>query len=399
MKNLQALHGVAVRSTLSCNGRLELRRRRYQNDAGVTDTPVDEWIDLAACGVSLAVREMCCRIATDSGSFARAAANLDRLAQVRLSDEKLRQLAESEGRAVLAWHEQEQLEFDFDARKCLTDRTSDGSIKSRVYLGIDGFMLPLVTDAEMGKRFEKAVVRRKTLKRTKGVHREKLRRRAGADQRYKEMKLVTIYDQEKTRRLVRATRSGVKQAGKLIREMSADVKLKQAQEVLAVTDGADWSANLVTANLPARTTVILDYFHASQHVHQARRTVFGEEDVDGNQWADQLLEALSNGKWESGWELLVQTRSKSRSQAKRKSLDDLMRYLIERREKVDYASFRAAGYDVGSGPTESMCKSLSRRMKGIGMRWTGKNAESMVALETLHQSNLWPNYWSTRLAA
>jgi hypothetical protein len=390
---------VAVRSTLSCNGRLELGRRRYESDGGGTDAPVDELIDLAACGVSLAVREMCCRIATDSGSFARAAANLDRLAQVRLSDEKLRQLAESEGRAVLAWHEDEQLEFDFDARKCLTNQTSDGSIKSRVYIGIDGFMLPMVSDTEMGKRFDKAVARRKTRKRKKGVRREKLKRRAGADQRYKEMKLVTIYDQDKTRRLVRATKSGVKQAGRLIREMSADVKVRQAQEVLAVTDGAEWIANLIEANMPARTTVILDYFHASQHVHQTRRTVFGEEDADGNAWADRLLGAVSYGTWDGAWELLVQTRSRVRSPIKRKSLDDLMRYLIERREKVDYASFRAAGYDVGSGPTESMCKSLSRRMKGIGMRWTGRNAESMVALESLHQSNLWPNYWSTRLAA
>jgi hypothetical protein len=360
---------------------------------------VDELIDLAASGVSLAVREMCCRIATDSGSFARAAANLDRLAQLRLSDEKLRQLAESEGRAVLAWHEDEQLEFDFDARQCLTSVTGDGSIKSRVYVGIDGFMLPMVTDGEMGKRFDKAVVRRQTLQRRQGVRREKLKRRAGADQRYKEMKMVTIYDQDKTRRLVRATRSGVKQVGRLIRQMSADVKLRQAQEVAAVTDGAEWIANLVQANLPARTTKILDYFHASQHVHETRRTVFGEEDAAGNQWADGLLGALSKGTWESAWELLVQTRGRIRSKSKRKSLDDLMGYLIERRAKVAYASFRAAGYDVGSGPTESMCKSLSRRMKGIGMRWTSKNAESMIGLESLHQSNLWPAYWSTRLAA
>ena len=388
-----------MRSMLSCNGWVEVRRRRHENGQGTIETPVDELIDLAACGVSLAVREMCCRIAMDSGSFVRAAANLDRLAQLKLSDEKLRQLTESEGRAVLAWHEHEQLEFDFDARKCLTTQTSDGSIKSRVYVGIDGFMLPMVTDGEMGKRFEKAVERRKTLKRRKGVRRGKLKRRAGADQRYKEMKLVTIYDQDKTRRLVRATRSGVKQAGRLIRDMSADVKLRQAQEVAAVTDGAEWIANLVQANLPAETTVILDYFHASQHVHQTRRTVFGEENADGNQWADQLLGEISGGGWDRAWELLVQTRSRSRSKLRRKSLDDLMRYLIERREKVDYASFRAAGYDVGSGPTESMCKSLSRRMKGIGMRWTGRNAESMVALESLHQSGLWPNYWSTRLAA
>ena len=321
-------------------------------------------------------------------SFVRAVANLDRLAQVKLSDEKMRQLAESEGQAVLRWHEQEQLEFDFDARRCLTNQTGDGTIKSRVYVGIDGFMLPMVTDAEMDKRFQKAVARRKRLKRKKGVRRDQLKRRAGADQRYKEMKLVTIYDQDKTQRLVRATKSGVKQAGRLLREMSADVKLQTAEEVVAVTDGADWIANLIESSLPARTTAILDFFHASQHVHQTRRTVFGEENVLGNQWADRLLEAMSKGSWEEAWELMVQTRSRLRSKAKRKSLDDLMRYLIERREKVDYASFRAAGYDVGSGPTESMCKSLSRRMKGIGMRWTGKNAEAMVALESLHQSNL-----------
>lgn len=358
-------------------------------------------MDLAACGASLAVREMCCRIATDSGSFARAAANLDRLAQLKLSDEKLRQLAESEGRAVLAWHEHEQLEFDFDAGRCLTTQTSDGSVKSRVYVGIDGFMLPMVTDGEMSKRFEKAVRRRRGLKRRKGVRRGTLKRRAGADQRYKEMKLVTMYDQAKAHRLVRATRSGVKRAGRLIREMSADVKLRQAQEVVALTDGAEWIANLVEANLPVNTTAILDYFHVSQHMHQTRRTVFGEANAEGNQWTDQLLSDLGGGGagWDRVWDTLVQTRSRSRSKVKRKSLDDLMRYLIERRSKVNYASFRAAGYDVGSGPTESMCKSLSRRMKGIGMRWTGKNAESMVALESLQQSGLWPNYWSTRLAA
>ncbi len=360
---------------------------------------MDELIDLASSGVSLAVREMCCRIATDSGSFTRAAANLSRLAQLKLSDEKLRQLAEAEGRCVLKWQEQEQLELDFEAGACLTDKTSDGSITSRIYVGIDGFMLPMVTDAERGKRFDRAKARRKTLKRKSGVVRPKLVRRRGADQRYKEMKLVTIYDQEKNHRLVRATRSGVKQAGALVRQMSEDVKLKGARQIVAVTDGAEWIAKLIDTHLPANATAILDYFHASQHVHQTRRTLFGEASADGNGWAERLLVTLSNEPFARVWQLLIETRSKHRSKGKRRALDDLMRYLIERREKVDYASFHAAGFDVGSGPTESMCKSLSRRMKGIGMRWSPRNAESMVALEALQQSNRWPTYWSTRLAA
>lgn len=360
---------------------------------------MDELIDVAAAGVSLAVREMCCRLATDSGSFARAAGNLQRLAQVQLSDEKLRQLAESEGRAVLAWQEHEQLEFDFDARRSLTTQTSDGRPRSRVYAGIDGFLLPMITDAEMERRQQKAKLRRQTLPRRKGVRRARLVRHVGADQRYKEMKLLTIYDQDKSHRRVRATRGGVKQAGRILRAMSEDVKLAAAQQVLAVSDGAEWIARLIEGNLPRQTIAILDFYHASQHVHQTRRVVFGEEDATGQAWAEQVLQSLSHEPWETCWERLIATRSKLRSRSKRKSIDDLMRYLLQRKEKVDYASFHAAGYDVGSGPTESMCKSLSRRMKGIGMRWHGRNAESMVALEAMHQSALWSQYWSTRLAA
>ncbi|MDQ3333442.1 MAG: hypothetical protein M3552_22825 [Planctomycetota bacterium] len=388
-----------MRSTLSGLGRVELRRRRFELPDGTTDVCVDDLVDLSAAGVSLAAREMCCRAAVDAGSFARAASNLDRLAGLRLSDEKLRQVVESEGRAVLAWQDDGQMELDFDAGTWATDQTPDGKGTSRAYVGIDGFMLPVVSDVEAGRRFERAVARRKTLKRRKGVRRPTLRRRAGADQRYKEMKLVTIYNQDKDRRLARVTRHGAQKASQMLRQMAGDVRLRRADQMAAVTDGAEWIAKLIDAHLPRDATVILDYYHASQHVHQARRAAFGESSADGQAWAGRLLEQLLTRPFDEVWQTLVETRAPLRAKAKRQALDDLMRYLGERRAKVHYAAFHAAGLDIGSGPTESMCKSLSRRMKGIGMRWTPANAESMVALEALHQSQLWSAYWSTRLAA
>lgn len=378
---------------------MELRRRRFENPDGTTDAAVDQLIDLAQCGVSLAAREMCCRVAIDSGSFARAAGNLARLAGLTLSDEKLRQVVESEGRSALAWQDQGQMELDFDAGRWATDATPGQKPLSRAYVGIDGFLLPVVGDAEVQKRFEKARTRRKGLKRRRGVRRPKLVRRRGADQRYKEMKLVTIYDQDKEHRLARATRRGAGRAGRMLRQMRDDVHLRRADQVAAVTDGAEWIARLVEDNLPKQTTAILDYYHASQHVHQARRAVFGESNPDGQAWAGRVLGRLSGGPFETLWQTLADTRSKLRAPAKRKAVDDLMRYLNRRQQKVDYPAFRAAGLDIGSGPTESMCKSLGRRMKGIGMRWTPRNAEAVVALEALHQSDLWSTYWSTRLAA
>lgn len=381
---------------------MELRRQRFQNPDGTTQTAVDALIDLAACGVSLAAREMCCRVALDCGSFQRAAGTLKRLAELTLSDEKLRQIVESEGRVVLTWQDQGQLELDFDAGQWMTDApcgAKDARSLSRAYVGIDGFLLPMVSDAEMAKRFGKVRQRRKGLKRRRGLRRPRLQRRRGADQRYKEMKLVTIYDQDREHRLSRVTRGGVNQAAGMLRQMRDDVHLRRADQIAAITDGAEWIAHLVEANLPGRTTVILDYYHASQHVHQARREIFGQSSPDGLAWAQQVLKQLLEGSFQDLWQMLAQTRCRFRASAKRKAVQDLLGYLIPRQQKVNYPAFGAAGLDIGSGPTESMCKSLSRRMKGIGMRWTARNAESLTALEALHQSNLWPNYWSTRLAA
>jgi hypothetical protein len=185
----------------------------------------------------------------------------------------------------------------------------------------------------------------------------------------------------------------------VLRQMARDVHLCRARQTIAVTDGAEWIARLVEQNLPKQTTAILDFYHAAEHVHQARRIVFGAGDEAGRTWAEELIGALLNAPWESWWERPVSTRARLRSPAKRVALDGLMQYLLTRRRKVDYARFRAMGLKIGSGTTESSCKSHARRLKGIGMRWTAANAEAMTGLEALYQSELWSTYWRHRLNA
>ena len=375
-----------------------MRRRRYQNPAGGTDAPVDDRIDLAHQSVSWAVREMCCRIGIDSASFARAAANLDRVGQRKLSDQTLRQVVESEGRAVLAWQDHEQLELDFDAGGGTTTATADGRAMTRLYVGIDGFMLPMITDAEVGKRFEKAKGRRRRLKPKRGVRRLPLVRGRGANQRYKEFKRVTMDDQDQRHPLMRVTRHGPDRAGKMLRGMAEEVRLHRVQQVVAVTEGAEWIAGLIDRNLPkAKTTALLDFYHAAEPVHPTRRIVYGEENPQGQPWAKGLIDAMVERPFESGWDERLEERRRVRSPAQRKSLDGLMHDLLTRREKMDSVGCKSRGLPIGSGPTESGCKSASRRLKGPGMRWTGSNAEAMVGLESLHQSNLWSTYWQSRL--
>jgi len=61
---------------------------------------------------------------------------------------------------------------------------------------------------------------------------------------------------------------------------------------------------------------------------------------------------------------------------------------------LDYPAFRAQGYALGSGPTESFCKTLTSWLKGSGMRWDKPHAEGLMALAAIRSSRLWQQYWT-----
>ena len=65
---------------------------------------------------------------------------------------------------------------------------------------------------------------------------------------------------------------------------------------------------------------------------------------------------------------------------------------------IRYPEFLAVGRQIGSGPTESMCKATTLRLKGRGMRWDTDNAETLMALEALDQSGAWDAYWDALLS-
>ena len=66
---------------------------------------------------------------------------------------------------------------------------------------------------------------------------------------------------------------------------------------------------------------------------------------------------------------------------------------------LDYKGALANGCDIGSGPTEAMCKNLTLRLKRTGMKWDAPNAEAMMNLTALYESGQKTSYWSLRKAA
>lgn len=94
-----------------------------------------------------------------------------------------------------------------------------------------------------------------------------------------------------------------------------------------------------------------------------------------------------------------QLRRQTRSSSKRTALESLQNYVAARVEMLNYPAFGAKGCEIGSGPTEASCKTLTARLKGPGMRWDKPNAEGMMALASIRSSGLWGQYWHLRREA
>src|SRR6516165_7947695 len=144
-------------TVLTINGRVRLLRRRWHSPGEGTTTPLDQWLDTLESTISLGVREMACRLNGDGKNFDKAAANLGRTAQIPLSGETLRVLVEAEGKQVLKAQRSGQLPLDWSAADCKTESEKT----TRIYLGSDGVMVPLVTDTEKACRRQKIKQKRR----------------------------------------------------------------------------------------------------------------------------------------------------------------------------------------------------------------------------------------------
>ena len=65
---------------------------------------------------------------------------------------------------------------------------------------------------------------------------------------------------------------------------------------------------------------------------------------------------------------------------------------------MQYGSFRAAGYFIGSGVVEAGCKTvIGARCKQSGMFWSLPGAENVLALRCISSSRRLDEFWKHRL--
>jgi hypothetical protein len=372
-------------TALTVNGRIRIRRVRWHEPGVGAATPLDERLDAAQRTFSRGVQEMLCRLNQASPSFVQTAQLLERLASLSISGETARQLIEEEGRRAASAVRRGRLDFGWTADDC---RTAEGT--TRVYLGCDGVKVPLVTDAEKRKRRAGVKEKRRRCGRKRGALPAL---KPGADQAFKEFRVVTAYDESQRRRAVAVTAGDCAATGRLLRATALRLKIAEADESIANVDGAPWIRGQLELHRPVQW-IGLDYYHLQDYVQKTRREVYGEGSAEGGAWVDQLMTLFLEQGADAALERIVAWRKDLRGR-KRQAADRLLGYVAERRGMIHYREFRAAGWQIGSGPVEAQCKTTTLRLKGRGRRWDRDHAEGIMALAAIQASRLWNQWWAT----
>jgi hypothetical protein len=79
----------------------------------------------------------------------------------------------------------------------------------------------------------------------------------------------------------------------------------------------------------------------------------------------------------------------------RKALWDHLTFIRNNKDRMRYVALRRAGLPIGSGVTESTCKTvIGQRAKGAGQRWREAGLRGVVTLRAILQSDRLPRFWS-----
>jgi hypothetical protein len=371
---------------LSAGGVLQLKRRYFWSKLG-GGCPADALLGVQQSDITPGARQLCSLMGIGQ-DFDQSRRDLLRVGGLSISKERMRQITEAEGLRVQQVRDSGALPATWSAEQA---KLPDG--RTRVYGGVDGVMAPTVTQSEKDKRRRQHATRRRQRgKAGMGNTKPLPPPKPGSDERFKEMKIGVFYDQDKTHRHVLATEKLSKDFGPLLAGHARQIGLERADQAICLFDGAVWIYQQVCSALLCVQAILLDFYHLAEHVHAAARCCLGETEA-ARTWAHDRLSEAKQSDVTGMLAAIAAMEKKVRSPAKKQSLRGLRHYITERREMLNYRRALAEGWDIGSGPTEATCKTLTLRLKRSGMRWNRENAAAMMNLVALRESGQWDPYW------
>jgi hypothetical protein len=163
-----------------------------------------------------------------------------------------------------------------------------------------------------------------------------------------------------------------------------------AEDSLAIGDGAPWIWNLAAEHFHTSHQVV-DWFHATQHLAEAARSLYDEGTPQYRRWYRRWETKLFQGHVHA----LIQAL-KRQAQSKPERAEAILqqsKYFQKNLKRMNYFEMRIEGYPIGSGMVESAAKQYKGRFCGAGMRWSRSGAERLIPVRSAILSKRFDRVW------
>lgn len=152
-------------------------------------------------------------------------------------------------------------------------------------------------------------------------------------------------------------------------------------------DGAEWIWDRVSEISNRNSIEVLDFFHASEHLSELCKFLYGEETVKYKENYEKWRFLVYDGKIGKVINLLKMLRDKCKKSSHRNELQRQINYFENNQNRMKYDKYRQMKIPIGSGTIESACKHvIGKRLKLSGMTWSAKGAQGMLQIRSSYKS-------------
>jgi hypothetical protein len=188
--------------------------------------------------------------------------------------------------------------------------------------------------------------------------------------------------------------------GLVLRKQAGQVGMEQAERWIALGDGGSGLENFERTNFNrADLVVILDFWHPTGYLEGLARAWHPDDEgartAQAQAWCHQLKHAGGRAMLETlkGLEL-------PQNKAVRAAHTEAVGYIENNAHRMDYPYYLSQGWQIGSGPIESACKTVvGQRLKLAGMRWREYGTDNICQLRALFKSekDQWDAFWERKV--
>jgi hypothetical protein len=183
--------------------------------------------------------------------------------------------------------------------------------------------------------------------------------------------------------------------GSQLRRQAAQIGWDDAEQQIALSDGGNGLEEFFRKNFPL-AECILDFWHAAEHLTELGLALYAEDESRRKEHVGAWCHQLKHQGGLSIVRALGELDLTDHPPSARQAHADCLRYFQNHQHRMDYPRYVAHGWQIGSGPVESACKTVvGNRLKGSGMRWGEDGSDAVCHLRALYlsQPGQWESFW------